>query len=281
MKLHSQHMELSNLKLAAYLDQISEDPINAIDILSEYDINNVILRRAWSKNICKVGDAVCAKIRSSLLKHDLKVILICSDIGHNPANDLMRHEADIDYLLTLAEFFGCQYIRLGIGRHSADPRAMVVHEAWMKVVDKKCMARNIAPCLEISHENLLSSPAEVASILHKYKRWKLIFDPAILIQTRKLDPFTKYWSLLKGRVSHIDIRDFKIGHAPVPPGHGDAKLDLILADAILSNYRGWYCLEPGLGRKHRDISGLDNVFKMSFQAFKSLCKRLDLGAIKN
>lgn len=275
-------MKIEDLKVAAYLDQVSEDPVKAIGILSELGLKNVIIRRAWTNNICNVNDNLCAKIRGALLHYNMKVVLICSDIGNSSCNELMKYEGDLERLITICKFFSCKYAKVGIGKKSADPRSVAVYEAWLKTVDRKFADNNIAPCLEINYDSVATMPAEVASILHKYKRWQVIYDPAILVQTRSIDPFTRYWSLLKNRVSHVDVRDFVTGQKPAMPGHGDAKLDLVLSDVILSKHPAWLCLEPNAGRKLGKVSGLDNVFKMSLDAFKSILQRLDLGQeVKN
>jgi sugar phosphate isomerase/epimerase len=268
----------NNLKLAVYLDQAAEDPHKAIKVISEAGIKHAVLRRAWSKNITDAGDDICASIKASLLEHDMKPILLCTDLGYCPSDQLLRLEQDAIDAVNLCQYYGCRHIRFGIGQKSTDQRAHIVQEAWMKLIDRICMEANIAPCLEISYKFVVSKPAEIASILHKYKRLRIIYDPAILVQTKKIDPYTRYWSLVKNRVSHIDVRDHKTGHAPVLAGQGDAKLDLTLSDASLSDYDGWCCLEPGLGRKIGDVSGLDNVFNLALSAYKQLLNRLDLGA---
>lgn len=270
-------MDRSSLKFAAYLDQAAEDPIKAAEAVAKFNISNVVLRRAWGKVIAQMADGPCGTIKNILASYDLKPILLCTEIGYQPADTLMHYESQLIRVINLCSFFGCSHIRLGIGQKSADPRSVIVQEAWMRTIDRKCLEANVVPCLEISYDHVLNSPAEIASLLHKYKRWSIIYDPAVLIQKKRIDPFTRYWSLFRERVKFFDIHDHKVGLSPKLAGQGDAKLDLAMADAITSGYNGWYCLEHGMGRRVGNTSGLDNVFQLSVNAFDNLLKRLDLG----
>ena len=159
----------------------------------------------------------------------------------------------------VCNYFKCKAIRVSIGQ-PGDQKNTKLLDDWMNLVSTKSLSANVAPCFELSLSLPVVEPAAIASLLNKHKRWSIIYDPAVLIMPRKMDPFTRYWSLLKQRVSHLDVHDFLIGKSPKPPGHGDAKLDLTLADAIGSRYRGWYCLEPGMGRRYGSITNKSDVF---------------------
>lgn len=270
-------MDQNQIKLAAYLDQASLDPEISAKTIKESGVSHVVLRRAWGKDISKSPDQSCSKIRAILIDNDITPILLSTDIGYTDANTLMRYTEDIDRAITIAKFYNIKHIRFGIGLESTDPRGRVVHEAWMKTINNKCLKNNIMPCLEVSYQFIYTKPAEIASVLYKNKQWGLIYDPTVLIQMKKIQPFTKYWSLLKDRVTHFDIRDHKTGRGPAYPGQGDAQLDLTISDAILSGFDGWFCLEHGLGRKVGNISGLAQIYNSAKDRFEQMLDRLDLG----
>jgi hypothetical protein len=267
-------MAQNSFKLAAYLDQISLDPFDSISVLAKNNIEYAVLRTAWSNNILNTDPSILKGIKENLERHNIKVCLIASDIGYIQAEHLIGQQSKIAEAINLAKYFNCSHLRIGIGNQSVDVTATKVHQAWMKIVNDTCFKANIVPCIEISYKAIASSAVEISSILNNYKSWKIIYDPAILIHTKKIDPYVRYWSLLKNKISHIDIRDHKIGKSDVYPGYGDAKLDLTLSDYFLSNHKGYLCLEHGMGRRSGDTLGADKIFHESLAAFNKLLKNI-------
>ena len=242
-------MGRNNLKFAVYLDEIDDDPSKACEVLSHNDVTSVCLRRAWTRDISAIPDEACSRLLDLLQSNGLDVVLLATSIGSVPPETLSQCEQQLDRALAVCNYFKCKAIRVFIGKPSDPKKASKLLDAWLDLVSAKSLSANVAPSFELSLSLPVIEPAGLASLLNKHKRWSVIYDPAVLIMQRKMDPFTRYWSLLKQKVSHFDIHDFLIGKSPRPPGHGDAKLDLTLADAIGSGYRGWYCLEPGMGRR--------------------------------
>ena len=83
---------------------------------------------------------------------------------------------------------------------------------------------NVVPLLEVTSDSYYSSSSDVAVLLSKHLKWRLLYDPVQLIMKRAQDPFVRFWTLLKNRVAAIDVRDHKIGRGFKPVGFGDSKI---------------------------------------------------------
>jgi len=274
-------VKFEDLRLAAYLNEAADDPASAATIIKNGGIKYVCLRRAWGRDIFRMADDACGLVRDILNQNDLKPILLSSTIGDVPLHNIIDQSGDLDRALLICSFLKCPAIQIMLGAATnSDMNQKYLHR-WMEIVTNKCLSANVKPVFEIDYSNCVSKPAEMAQILQKFSSWSVLYDPAQLIAKRKIHPFTKYWSLLKNRISHFDIHDYSSGVGPKPPGHGDAQIDLTLNDAIISSYKGWYCLEPGMGRRYNNISGKTAVFEYALDGLKSLFKRLDMGPIKS
>jgi len=273
-------VEFEDLRLAAYLNEAGDDPAGAAAILKKNDIKHVCLHRAWGRDISKMTDDACMLVRNILDENELQPVLLASSIGDVQIQDIIDQIGELDRALMICGFLKCSTLQVSLGIAAKSDMNHKYLYRWMELVTNKCLAANIKPVFEIDYGHCISSPAEIAQVLKRFGMWSILYDPAMLVAKRKIDPFTKYWSLLKDRVSHIDIHDYASGAGPRPPGHGDTQLDLTLNSAVVSGFRGWYCLEPGMGRRYNSISGKAAVFEYALEGFKAMFKRLDMGPIR-
>lgn len=258
------------MKLAAYLDEVSDDVATACSILNELSINAVCLRNAWTHRIDKLNDDALQIIKDNLSKYNIKVVLLCSSITQNTT------DSDLTRAINVCKFFNCNYIKLHLDQVSKSDKAFKNLELWMSSISDRTIKDDIRPVFELTHSFPIDSPSAVSLLLSKSKRWGVVFDPAVLIMKCKMNPYTTYWSLFNKNITHIDIHDYKIGHSAQPAGCGDAKLDIILSDSINNKYQGWYCLEPGLTRRYMNITSFGDIFKLNFGHFKKLVDRVSL-----
>jgi hypothetical protein len=258
------------LRVAAYLEEAGEDPAKSCDTLLSHNIRYVALRQVWTGNICNLPDTACQKLRKILTDKDMTAILIASDLGQVPADSLsVISEEEIDHAFNLASYFKAPFIRIGIGTISSGDCISVIDQ-WMSRITAKAISANITPVLEISNKLHINSPSGLANQLLKHRRWKIIYDPVQLILDKNQDPFVKYWTLLKSSVIAIDVRDLKIGRGFKPVGFGDAKIDYTIRDSLGNNYRGWYLMEPSLGRRHGSALTKQDTFQMALDAFDTI-----------
>lgn len=256
------------LKLAVYLDEVGEDPAIACSTLKD-TIPYVALRHVWNSNVCNLSDLSCQQLKSLLKNNDLSTILIASELGKVPADELNKiSESTINRVFDLATYFNAQFIRIYVGLSKQNQNEYL--NDWMHKITEKSISANITPLIEIIHDSSLYRPVDIVQWLNKYKKWKLLYDPAQLIIKQSQDPFIKYWTLLKQYVSVIDIHDYKIGVGHKPVGYGDTRIQNTINDAESSNFNGWYILEPSLGRKYGTALNRSETFKIAIEALESL-----------
>lgn len=257
------------IKLAAYLDEAGDDPASSCSVLIKNDIRYVALRQLWANNITNLSDDACQQTLKLLKDHELTPILLASDVGMMlPASQLIRAEQQLNRLLDLAQYFKSQYVRVGVGLQEKNSDAAV--KQWMQHVQEKSIVAGITPVLELTHGSSLFGTVELVTMLARFRRWKLLYDPAQLIIKQVMDPFVKYWPLIKQSVVALDIHDFKIGHGHKPAGYGDARIKQTINDAASFLPECWYFLEPGLGRKYGSALTKSDVFKLALDAMVAL-----------
>lgn len=254
--------------LGAYLDEVSEDPEAACESLAARNIRLVALRRAWTQGLESLQDQALHRLKSSLDDHGLKAAMVVSNVGAVDQSELAGVPGDeVQRPFLLANYFGASAVRVHAGFGTGRPDLQLL-SAWMSRVTKRSIAANVTPLLELSAEGVLQEPGDVAALLRDHPRWGLLYDPAGLMVTRVLDPYTKYWTLLKSRVAAIDLRDVLPGRKYLPVGHGSCRWADTLADATASGYRGHYFLEPGLGRRYGDALTREGAFEIAYEAIK-------------
>lgn len=259
---------IDKFKIAAYLEDAGEDPLSACQCMKEIGINYAVIRHVWTSNIKDLSDSGCVKLRRIMSDNDITPVAIIPNIGDVPANALTAIDsASIDRTFALAEYFHVPMIGFTCGNQApakSDPQI----EWWLQTISSKCIAANLLPLIEITPKSQISTAAELAILLSKFPRIKLLYDPAQLIIRQNIDPFIKYWTLLKQYIAAIDVRDYKIGRGFKPVGFGDTHITRTINDAIRTNYNGWLFFEPSLGRKHGTAQTKGDVFKAAFATLK-------------
>jgi sugar phosphate isomerase/epimerase len=277
-------MDHTSIPLAAYLDEAGDDPIGAAVNLRQTGIKYVCLRQAWATAIQDASDIACQRLLSVLREHGLQGVALMTTIGNVPFTGLSEIGIErIKRVMSLAEYFGARMVRFYTGRADSQTGDLAgalptVHN-WMTTVAKIASEHNVVPIMEIDPphslpmDRTLFQAADVAKLLAAQPQWRLLYDPAALLLRYPGsvgNPFLKYWTLLKNRVLAVDLRDFKIGEGFRALGHGDSDWQRTLQDMASINYRGWYFLEPGLGRRHGMATSKTETFKMALTALDEL-----------
>ena len=262
-------MAIDKIKLAVYLDEVDDDPATACKNLATKGIHYVVLRNAWMGNICDATDTACQRLRQLLNDNSLSVVTIASDLGRFDHLSAVP-PAKVDRLFNLAAYFQAANVRVHIGNHIRGGPDMVQIKNWMTMITDRCLSAGLTPLLEVSDDSAVRDPVQLAGLLAAFRRWKLLYDPAQLIIKHKQDPFQRYWTLLKSFVGAVDLRDFKIGHGFKPVGFGDARLRETVGEGLSGQFKGWYYLEPSLGRKHGSAVTRWETFQLAHEALENL-----------
>lgn len=265
-------MARDTLKLAAYLDEAGEEPGAGCQTLVDNQIHYVVLRHCWTGNICGISDTGHQKLINLLQKHDLTVICIASDLGRVDASQLFRIGDDqIDRVINICNYYKAPMVRIFVGNTTNIDATKVIND-WMHQISEKCLAADIIPLLEITPESHFYKAPDVAKLLATHKHWKLLYDPVQFILRQNQNPFIRYWTLLKDRTEVIDIRDMKIGKGFKPAGFGDSKIDMTVQDALNSGYKGWFFLEPSLGRRHAQAQTKRDTFQFALEGLDTILR---------
>jgi hypothetical protein len=271
LRLRTEYMMARDaLKLAAYLDEAGEEPESGCHTLVSKGIHYVVLRHCWTGNICGISDTGHQKLANLLNGHNLTTICIASELGQVDANQLSRISDDqIDKVLHICAYYGAPMVRIFIGNKTNGEASKSINE-WMQRISDKCLIAGITPLLEITKDSHLFKAPDIAKLLSDHVHWRLLYDPVQLIIQQNQNPFVRYWTLLKDKTGVIDIRDFKIGKGFKPAGFGDSKIDLTITDALNSNYKGWFFLEPSLGRRHGQAQTKKETFQFALEGLDAV-----------
>lgn len=236
------------LKIAVYLDQLSNDPLQACDLAAKLGVTHVCLRRLWSTNICKGGPEFTQfrqDLAGKLRELNLGVALISSDLGKSPVEQVTRELDNVPWALQVCKQFNCGNLGVLCGRRTNHPNAMAAVDGWMSMISDLTLAANVVPSAFLGHGTVFNEPVDIAGFLRKYKRWKVIYDPAALVLLSDVDPFKKFWSLFRNRISHFSLHDGKPGSSKIAPGRGKSQLEQTITDCVISQYTDWVCLDAG------------------------------------
>jgi sugar phosphate isomerase/epimerase len=269
----------TSIKLAAYLDEASDDPAKSGEILMSKNISGVCLRRAWCRDINGMPDSALGTLSSILSQYKLSPVLLHTDIGCVLPEKLTEETPRLTRALQICKFLKCKSLRIGIGLASSSTEASEMVYRWLNTVTTLSISYDVSLLFEPDYTSYINTAGGIAVFLNKRRRFNLLYDPAVLVMRVKINPFVEFWSLLKSRINFIDVHDHKSGDSARPAGYGDAQLDLTIADAIASKFSGWFCLEPGLGRRYGDITNKEKTFLYSLDAFHSLLQRIQLPKI--
>lgn len=251
------------------MDEAGDDITAAITAIKSSNIRHVALRTLWASTIDNISDTHSQKLLGLLSENGIKTVLLASELGKiDPAALVAIGPDKIKRLVDLAQYFGAKVIRFHLGNKSPQNHNKAV-DHWMDLIANQCYNRDIIPVYEPTYSGYYWQPSDIAVTLTRFTTWRLLYDPAALICQKNIDPFVKYWSLLKKSVECIDLHDFKVGHGFKPPGYGDAKLGLTLQDAS-DFFKGWYILEPSMGRRYGSHNGKSEIFKLALDTLNSI-----------
>lgn len=239
------------MKIAAYIEDVDEDPIAAINYLSKKDIKNIAIKNIYRQNIRHINDDVCKNIKIVCNKTDTNILLLSSDIGYTEE----LRVPEIERLFIIAEYFKAKFIRFGL---------LYNRDAILNIVNDFSLKHGITPVFETSRS---IRAAEMNDIVQKNKKWRIVYDPAQIILKTNIDPYKAYYTIIRDNIVIIDIHDYKIGFGHKPAGFGDGKLSETFSDR---SYQGWYILEPNLGVKYGSALNRQETFDLALESAQNL-----------
>jgi len=239
------------IRLSAFADEISSNPIEQLDVLSGHGIKYIEFRAIHGTNVLDLSETQHAQFRDLLRSRDFHLSAIGSPIGKIRINESFdEHLERFDQAMDLADFYQTPRIRvfsfyMPPGDDPASHRATVLTR--MAELAARAAARGISLFLENEKGIYGDSAARVADVIETVDSPFLAhaFDPANYVEIGQ--PVDEAWARLRPYVKHFHVKDFDPKtHRNVPAGAGDGQISDLLQDAADLGYDGFLVLEPHL-----------------------------------
>jgi sugar phosphate isomerase/epimerase len=239
------------IRLSAFADEVSRDPVEQVDVLAEHGIRYIEFRSIHGVNVLDLTDAQHEEFRSLLRARGVGLSAIGSPVGKIKITEPFEpHLARIDRALALAEFYEAPRVRvfsyyMPPGDDPSSHRGEVIDR--MAELARIAEARGIALFLENEKGIYGDTAARVLEVLDSVNSTALghAFDPANYLEVGQ--PIDEAWALLRGRVTHFHVKDYDTTlHKNVPAGAGQGQIARLLADAEAHGFDGFAVLEPHL-----------------------------------
>jgi sugar phosphate isomerase/epimerase len=268
------------LRLAAYLHEAGEDKQEAANTLKDLDIKYVAIKSSRYKSADEIHN-----LKPLLSDNNLTPILLKSAVGYQIPPLLSASQA-IDTFNT-AQYLGISHLALGLGIKIQVPPSVIDQSSlaaiqlatnsaqdqistWVAVVNKLALDYNITPVYEITNECWYYNHIETIIKLISGTKWRLLYNPSQYLYKSNIDTYEHYYKTLKRHVDVISLQDYKHGFGCRPVGYGDAKIEKIINDCQVNNYRGWFVLEPMLGYRYGEALTRSQTFRLAYQSLQDL-----------
>ena len=239
------------IRLSAFADEISRDPVEQIDVLSQHGIRHIELRAIHGINVLDLPDAQHEEFRNLLRSRGFGLSAIGSPVGKIKITDPFDHHLQrFGLAMRLAELYETPRIRIFSyymppGDDPAIHRDEVMRR--MSEIARRAAGRGVTLLLENEKGTYGDTAARVLDILESGDSPGLAhaFDPANYVEVGQ--SIDEAWDLLRDRVTHFHVKDYDVRtHQNVPAGQGDGQIPRLIAEAVARGYDGFCVLEPHL-----------------------------------
>jgi sugar phosphate isomerase/epimerase len=243
------------IRLSAFADEISRDPVEQVDVLSTHGIRHIEFRSIHGTNVLDLGDSQHEDFRDLLRDRGFALSAIGSPIGKIKINEpfaphLKRFQRAID----LCKIFDTRNIRmfsyyLPDGDVWDNWRRDVLDHMWDKI--KLAEKADVRLVHENEHRIYGDDPERVKDLMETVleqadiRHFGAVYDPANYVHGG-FDPW-KGWQLTKQWTVHFHIKDWVHGqqHGCLV-GEGQGRVKEVMAEAVAMKYDGFATLEPHL-----------------------------------
>ena len=241
------------VRLSAFADEISKDPLEQVKVLSDHGIRHIEFRSIHGTNVLDLADDQHAEFRDLLRARGFGLSAIGSPIGKIKVDDPFdAHLQRFARALELAQYYGTRLIRvfsfyLPPGEDPAGFRP----EVMRRMSELARLAGDAGITLVLENEKGIygDTAPRVLDILKTVDSPALAhaFDPSNYLEVGQ--PIDEAWALLRSRTTHFHVKDFSLAlRHNVPAGEGDGQIPRLIADAVAHGFDGFCVLEPHLVR---------------------------------
>ena len=221
----------------AFADEISQDPLEQVDVLTAHGIKNIEFRAIHGTNVLDLSDDQHAGFRDLLRSRGFGLSAIGSPIGKIRINEPFdEHLERFDRAMQLADFYEAPRIRIFSFYMPPGDDPSVSSSGSRATIDRaraRAAGRGITLFLENEKGIYGDTAARVADVLKTVGSPFLAhaFDPANYIEVGQ--PIDEAWSRLRPFVTHFHVKDYDPKtHRNVPAGAGEGQIPRLLADAV-------------------------------------------------
>lgn len=239
------------IRISAFADEISKDPVAQLDVLERHGIKHIEFRSIHGTNVLDLGETQHEEFRSLLHSRGFALSAIGSPVGKIKITDPFDLHLDRFRLaIELAAFYATPRIRIFsyYMPPGADP-GRYRDETMRRMTEMTRLAAERGVTLLLENEKGIfgDTAARVLDILETIDSRYLshAFDPANYVEVG--ESVDEAWRRLRARVSHFHIKDYDSGtQRNVPAGEGEGQIPRILGEAAADGFDGFCVLEPHL-----------------------------------
>lgn len=248
------------IRLSAFADEISQNPVEQVDVLGRHGIEHIEFRAIHGTNVLDLSDAQHEEFRSLLQSRGFGLSAIGSPVGKIKVTDPFEPHLDrCDRAIELALFYQAPRVRIFSfymppGDDPASHREEVIRR--MSELARRAGERGITLFLENEKGIYGDTAARVADVLETVDSPALrhAFDPANYVEVRQA--IDEAWARLRHLVGHFHVKDYDAAQEKnVPAGAGDGEIPRLIQEAVDTGYDGFVVLEP-----HLTVAGLSSGF---------------------
>lgn len=243
------------IKLSAFADEVSDNFLEQMDFLIAENIKYIEPRFFDNhKNIIDLTSSELKIARKLLTDNGIGISAIGSPIGKVRVDEPFDIHLDkFKHVVELANFLNTKQIRIFSyyapqGKNVFDFRDEIIARMLRKVDLIKDL--DIVMVLENEANLYGQTPDKCVDIVRTVNspRLRLCYDPANFVAALGTkDNVRTIWPIMKSHVSHIHIKDWKVGAViGSMPGQGDAQIKLLLEELAKTNYSNFITMEPHL-----------------------------------
>ncbi|MBR5850644.1 MAG: sugar phosphate isomerase/epimerase [Alistipes sp.] len=274
------------IRISAFADEISPSLDQQIEYLHHAGIHWMEIRIVDGRNVTTLTELEAQAIKARLDAAQIGVSAIASPIGkYRIDEDFEPHLNLLRHTLRLAEIFDTKLIRI-FSFYAPEGYEVENHGKVAVEYLRKMVAEVGERDLRLVHENeakIFGHTAEHCVHLHQEidsPKFTLAYDPANFVWGESItNPTESCWPKMQPYVSHIHIKDWKLGSTDVGAlaGDGDGQVEALIAELAQIHYDGFVTLEP-----HMSSGGqfggetLPEQFDETLRRVQGYCKKYAL-----
>ncbi len=241
------------VKISAFADEVSIVFDEQVEYLTKAGIKWIEIRFVDGKNITTLSDEEVMEVKEKLNKASIGVSAIASPIGKYAIDAPFEEHMNLfRRTVKIAQMLDAGMIRIFSFYGSENVDIEVCKEEVLRKL--KAFSDEVKDTgISLVHENeagIFGHSASNCEILMKNlysDNFKAAYDPANFVWGEKItDNIFTCWPILKQYVSHIHIKDWKLGSKDIGsiPGDGDGQIAELFKELADKGYNGFVTLEP-------------------------------------